>query len=419
MATPVGDSYSCGPDGVIAAGRSFLPSWVPSLGQLKSVHLNSLSSINPCPENNCWYSEASKQNGPWCNWAGGVFASDFSDYGAMVYFGGGHGGYDGTEYYIFDLGTRQWSRTGEIPPNGYFDYMDTEWCDYLQNGSYIIPSQHTYSHAVYLSAAQAGNAKGSFLLTYQVFGGGPGEGPAAGRQQPHAIDLSTGVSSRYTSNTGSPYLASGPYGGSFIDTNRNVVWAMPGHGTNANAKIDLNNPTKSVESVTSFYSPGYYFAPVFIKEKDMLIAAWCGYGSTDIALAGYDLSSGTPVGFEIIQGSTRTAPHGPGFGMDYCPHTGKFYAYEGFGSTTVHVLTPPFDWKTGTWTWSSETMSGETPVFVGDLFGGSAQGGQVLTKWKYNQKLRSFMWSQGTVSRQSTDGVTRDGAFQLYRPLGT
>lgn len=410
MASPVGDSYGVASGGVIAAGRSYFPSWVPAAGRLKSIHLNALSSINPCPSNTCWYSGSSKQNGPWVNWNGGVFAPDFSAYGAMVYWGGGHGGYDGTEYNIFDLTTRQWSRVGEQMPEGV---TVSDWYDYQVNGSYVVPSLHTYCHPVYISPSQGGGSKGSWMSGYNV--GGTGS-----NVQPHAVDLSTGISTRFTSNKQDIYLAAGPYGGAFVDTNRNVVWLMPGQDSNQNAKINLNNEIKTVELVSSFWNPGYYFNPVFVPEKDMVIAIWCGYGETNIQLAGFDLSSGTPVRFSIAQGSARTAAHGTGLGMDWCPHTGKFYAYEGFGDYSLHVLTPPSDWKTGTWTWSSENMAGEQPANAGEYSSMSAWSGQqVFNKFRYNKKLRSFMWSQGTVSRLCTDGVTRDGAFQLYRPLGT
>lgn len=411
MATPVGDSYAVASGGVIAAGRNFLPSWIPAPGQLKSVHLNSLSSINPCPGDACWYSGSAKQNGPWVNWTGAVFSPDYSPLGAMVYWGGGHGGYDGTEYSIFDLTTRSWSRVGAQIPEVFTP--DSTWYDVLVDGSYVVQSLHTYNHPLYISPTNGGGSKGSWFLGYNVGGSGS-------NIQPHAVDLATGISTRFTTAPSSVYLAAGPYGGAFIDTNRNVVWLMPGQDSNQNAKIDLNNSTKTLELVSSFLNPGYYFNPVFVPEKDMMIAIWCGYGETNIQLAGFDLSSGTPVRFAITQGSARTAEHGPGLGMDWCPHTGKFYAYEGFGDTSLHVLTPPANWKTGTWSWSSEAMTGELPADAGEYSGMSEWSGQqVFNKFRYNQKLRSFMWSQGTVSRQCTDGIARDGAFQLYRPIGT
>lgn len=402
MASPTTDFYGAASGQSVVGGRSH---WVPDPGQLKSVHLNSLSSLNPCPTATCWYSESHKQNGPWANWNGAVFAPEYSQYGAMVFWGGGHGGYSGTEYYIFDLSTRQWSRIGEQIPEGF---TVSDWYDYQVNGSYVVPALHTYCHPIYISPSQGGGVKGSWLMGYNV--GGPGS-----NIQPHAVDLATGVSTRFTSNKQEIYLANGPYGGAFVDTNRNVAWLLPGHNSDQNAKINLASTPKTVELVSSFWNPGYYFNPVFVQAKDVMIAAWLD-GST-IMINGYSLATGTPVAFTVTQGSTRTKNTATnGLGFDYCQHTGKFYAYEGYGDTTIHVLTPPDNWTSGTWTWATETMGGEAPIDLLEVGGSSGQ--QPFSKWKYNPSLKCFMWSQGTVSRQCTDGVARDGAFQLYKPVG-
>jgi hypothetical protein len=190
-----------------------------------------------------------------------------------------------------------------------------------------------------------------------------------------------------------------------------------GFGDNKTCKIDLTQPSKTIVPVTSFWAPGYYFSPCYVAAKDMLITAWCDYGTTRVKMNGYDLASGTPVEFAITQGSAVDVIRDV-LSLEWCPDTGKFYGYEGYGSNKLYVLTPPADWKSGTWTWGTETMGGETPVDINVMFPGGT-GGQPLTKWRYNPALKCFMWSQGTTVRTSPDGVARAGAFQLYRPLGT
>ena len=408
MANPVPVMYNAAVSPIVA-GRFHYPSWLPLHGEMRSIHANALSSVNVCPPNNCWFSESLKQNGPWTNWTGAVFAPDYSKYGAMVFWGGGHGGYSGTEYTIFDLETRLWSVIGAQVPQEAFDLADSVWFDIDVAGSLITPAVHTYNHPVYVPPAFGGGVKGSWLLTYNV------EGGARAGIAPHAVNLSTGVSSRYTANAISPYYANGPYGGSFVDTKRNIVWLWPGHSSNATAKINLNNVPRTVEEVSGVRTPGYYFNPVYVEAADMVVAVW-GDGPT-IKTTAYDLASGTPVRFDFEQNEQRAWTHnGSGFGFDYCVHTGKFYLYEGYGATTIHVLTPPEDWKTGTWVWSTENIGGEAPVDYQE--NGGSQGQQPFNKWRYNPRLRVFMWSQGTVSRNSLDGVSRDGAFQIYRPLG-
>lgn len=389
-------------------GGGSLPAFIPAAGQLKSIHLNDLTSVNPCPGNTCWYSEASGQNGPWATWNGAVFSPDYSQYGAMIYWGGGHGGYDGTEFYIFDLTTQQWLRLNDPVSTDFLANIDATWTDYNTANGPVVPASHTYSLPVYIPPAFGGGVKGSWCLPYNVYGG-------HNSYAPHAVDLATGTWSRLTVDTLNPSIPS-PYGGCFVDK-RGMIWGLAGPDSNQHVKIDLSQSTKHVTLVTSFYSPGYYFCPCYVASKDMMVAVWCNYGQTTLQVAAYDLSSGTPVGFNVTLGSSEPVA-GPGSGIDYCPDTGKFYVYDANGLTTIHVLTPPTDWKNGTWTWSTETMGGEAPVNVNSVLPGGT-GWNTFSKWKYNPALKCFMWSQGTVSRPSPDGVTRSGAFQLYRPLGT
>lgn len=403
----------------IASG---LPAWVPVPGKLKSVHANELTSLNPCAGNNCWYSESSGQNGPWVNWCGAVFASDYSEFGAMVYWGGGHGGYDGVEAYVFDLTTQMWSRIGEPIPYDFLPETSADWCDVLYKGQHVPPASHTYSHPVYISRANGGGAKGSFCLPYNVYGGGPGSGNGSNGYRPHLLDLASGTWSRWTTNTMDVPASYGPYGGSFIDAKRNVFWGMAATEGQSAVKVDLNKAVKTFELVTNVGAPTMYFVPIHVPEKDMAIASSIyGNGEGVIAMTGFDLSGGKPVPFAIKFAVPQICDiRFPGISIDWCPDTGKFYLYVGLGTSKLYVATPPSsgDWKNGTWTWSIETMGGEVPVNALEVAPG-AQGVQPFTKWKYNRKLKCFMWSQGTVSRMSPDGKLRSGAFQLYRPLGT
>jgi hypothetical protein len=187
------------------------------------------------------------------------------------------------------------------------------------------------------------------------------------------------------------------------------------------AKIDLSPKVRTIEEINGVYAATIYFVPVPVPEKDMMVAcAIYEDGKRNISMTGYDLSSGNPSNFALKFATTQVVTLGAGIGMDWCPDTGKFYLYEGFGTNVLYVANPPADgdWKNGTWTWTTETMGGEQPANVLEVVP-TAQGAHPFTKWKYNTKLRCFMWSQGTVVRNSPDGQSRAGAFQLYRPLGT
>jgi len=408
------------PGGGGGGGASDIMTVRPAPGVLKSVHLNDLTSVNACPGNGCWYTGTTGQNGPWMNWNGAVFAPEYSTHGAMLYWGGGHGGYDGGELYLFDLSTRQWLCLGSNPPFDFLPSLDATWVDFLWNDSYIVPATHTYGGVLYIKPSLEGNAKGSWLLPNIGFG--PlSPGLPQGHQMPHSMDLVTGVMKRATTNTLN-LAGSNGYGGSFVDTTRNIAWYTGGTDSTDVGRIDLNvaPASRTITRVTSFTTGGWYCTTRYVPSKDIAVSLWCDYGQTTVRLRMLDLSSGTPVDMATPPIDAHTM-RGSGFGFDYCPDTGKFYCYEGYGSTTVHVLTPPANWhSTATaWTWSTETMAGEVPIAMTEIYPASQGGDAPYSKWTYNPIVKCFMWSQGTTTRVCTDGVSRPGAFQLYRPLGT
>lgn len=424
MATPTPTRYSV-PHGATCYGGKSAPvksilDYVPAPGQLKSVHLNDLAALNACPGDACWYSENSKQNGPWAQWTGAVFAPDYSTYGAMVYWGGGHGGYDGTEFYIFDLTTQKWSRLGGTPATDFIESVAAPWCDYIDpaTGDPVAPASHTYNMPVYLGPSYGGGAKGSWCLPCNNWG--PNSQGVSGAYQPHAVDLQTGRWSRLTNNVYAPYVPSSFYGACFVDTKRNRLWGMAGVDTNAHCYIDLTAASKTITPYSAVYTSGYnYASATYVEAKDVMVALWVD-GNKNAHLAIYDLATGllgapvNPANYQTVSIGT-----GSGVGFEWCPDTGKFYCYEGQGVTYINVLTPPAsgDWINGAWSWSKEYMGGETPVNI--LTVSATSGQQTFSKFRYNSKLKCFMWSQGTNTSISPDGVNRTGAFQLYRPLGT
>jgi hypothetical protein len=381
--------------------------------------MNSLSSVAAPPG---WYTESSGYNGPWTNWCGAIFAGDYSEHGAWVIWGGGHGGYSGTELYIFDLTTQLWSRLNDPIPYDFLRDTSADWCDVLYGGQYVPPPSHTYNIPVYISAAQGGGPKGSFCMPYNVYGGGPGEGAGTVGYRPHACDLATGVWSRFGTNDVQVSGGSGSLNGCFVDTNNNILWGMVMTEASSAYKLDLML-TPRVPVLQGFvYSPSQYASYCFVPEKNMMVAAWIYEDGTGrIKLRTYDLTPGRPVGVDVTLAAPVSSERGgAGISIDYCPDTNKFYLYEGFGSNTLYVATPPAsgDWINGTWSIGTETMGGEAAANVLTVASG-ALGAHPFSKWRYHRGLKCFMWSQGTVVRASPDGTSRDGAFQLYRPLGT
>jgi len=324
-----------------------LPAWVPAPGASAIINLNSLAALNPCPADNCWYSQSSKQQAAWRNWNGAAYASGYSEHGAMVFWGGGHGGGEDISLYCFDFTTRNWSRIGPSNPTSDFTgasgylALDSTYYDYLHEGSYIVPGLHTYGYPFYVPPGMPGvGAKGAWGLAHLV--GGPTSGSV-----PHQVDLDTGVWTRMTN--GKNAAGASPYAGAFMDTTRGKVWWESLDSSNLNG-MNLNDAvprTMSRISVSSFAYGFYYPRYIYVPEADQAIGIGCYYGSRQLRAEVFDLSSGQPVqmGGHTF-GTTYLLPllvngeNPNGSGVDWCPITQAFYLYSGYGSTTVHKLKP-------------------------------------------------------------------------------
>ena len=403
---------------VLPPGASALQAYVPAPGGTANVSLNSLSPLNPCPANNCWYSQASKLQAPWRNWSGAAWAPGFSAYGALVFWGGGHGGGEDVGLYVFDFTSGQWSRVGPDNPTTaeYTTQLDPSHYDFLHQGNNIVPALHSYNYPAYVPPNVSGaGPKGAWLLPQLVGGAGSGA-------KPHAVDLSTGRWSRFS--TGAGASGQSPYAGSIEDTRRARVWwgAMDMGSLNM---LDFNEahprqihvaPMQPAGSVFAY--GGYYARHVYVPEADMAVGFWCLYAQTRVRGETFDMSSGQPV---RLGGDNWPAMDvtGAGFGVDWCPVTRSFYFYEGGGATRVLKLTPSsLEFHRCTWAWSEERIN--APAWEPNPNNQARGGAQPMSKWRYIPGLRCFAWCDGpNFSARCADGVVRDGVMQLWRPLGT
>jgi hypothetical protein len=408
------------------ASASALPDWVPAPGRIANINLNNLSDINPCPSTNCWFRGYGLM-APWRNWSGAVFAPQYSENGAIIFNGGGHGGGRDWGLYVFDFSTRLWARTGPAMPlaspwgtlasPGAFD---PDWYDTEVNGSRVVDGLHTYNMPAYIPPDKPGaGSRGSWFLPFAFSPVDPNGNP---KSAPHAVDLVTGLWTRATTTTAPLGGSYGPYSGSIEDTNRGVViWS--GYDSWSYSWVDLNQaPPRTLNRVElpwQFYWPLWYGRFIFVPEANQTVGFGRDSTSGNIVakLMSFPVLGQAPVVTNISLPASAIA--GPGYGIDWNPHTRRFYLYSGGGSGTVVVLTPDsLDFATCTWTWSEETFTGATPAWTTTLTGG---GGEVtLGRWRYVPPLRSFSWSDGIgVTAPCVDGITRNGVMQLWRPLGT
>lgn len=409
-----------------------LPSWVPAPGHKADIQLNKLWQVDYAPSatrtnrGREWYTYGDGQDGRFIEWSGAVYAKDYSQNGAMIYFGGGHSGSQYTKLAIFDLTTRLWAEKGEqtryagpykgIYPSGFTTYL-----------GHTPNAEHTYANTVYVPASVAGNKRGWWL--YAVAWGTSGWGVDLDH-----IDDADGGKFRLTTGLGPQ--PSGAYGGACFDSNRNRVWAIFSGNAQSNKLhyIDISPATKKApaewQSVTTgFWSrPNYHNILTYIPEKDCLISFSPGFSQSNKHV-GFSASvlnldnSSTQKDWTAWSPSMVNAPPANAgnacSSFEWCPLTGKFYAYPGFNFHTsfsrnpncvdyVHAGTPS-GWSSGaTWTWATENFIGPATPLVPPLFGDAIPSGQVpITRFRWNPVLKSFMWA-----------THRDGPVQLWRPRG-
>lgn len=154
MATPVGDSYSCPPGGVIAAGRSRHPNEVLNL--ILAAPDNSWIKLNTNTFQDAWSPSDLRQAYPYTGVGAESPEPILGKWGSMgwdsrrsraIVFGGGHANIGLNEVYHWSAYTRQWSNSFRATRlhlvNSYPTYRSVD-------GNATPISSHTYANNNYL-----------------------------------------------------------------------------------------------------------------------------------------------------------------------------------------------------------------------------------------------------------------------------
>lgn len=405
------------------------------------------------PFNNWWngYSQGSRSFAQAAYaWSGAVWAPDFSEHGAMVVVGGGHGGNQGQFVYIFDLTTRRWSQVGaplNLPPNfewaGFadktqndynsaIDLRDTTWRDYLYNGSYIMLHNHTYNTIVYVSPAEGGGNKGSLLIPSAPITQNPSDfnTPWA----PHLFNLETGVISRATAAVTGQNINDNNNTVAVKDTTRSIVWYFRHSSITAFRKtLNAGGPPFAFASHTIKQSNGTNTNSFisctarpfeYVPEADAIVSLNCGAAQLNAPVSInhiFDMSTGVPIDLKRSGLPTYTLYHG-GYGpsMVWCPPQQAFYIYEGLGDTYCTVLRPSsLDFATCSWAWSREDFGGVPPANGRGSIGLMTTLHGAYRRMFWADTLGCLAWQDGPYpSGVCLDNVTRNGPAQLWRPPG-
>jgi hypothetical protein len=370
------------------AGDGVLPAWVPAPGSFADISLNSMADVDPCPGGGCAYSEVTGQESVFSVWSGGAFAPDFSSYGALLCHGGGHAGYSGNEVYAFDLSTRLWERLGTPSPYAESDADDNgEYPD----GKPFPP--HTYQSQAFLSSANGGGAKGSFLRF--------GFAGASVKQWAHRFDLATSTWSRFADLSSIPTNQS--YFGACFDPSRNVYWILGGGDSSGGiGKLSAGGTLAIVgkgDNVDGQHVLGY------CPPHDMLVNFGTASGKPHIA--GWLCTASATTYFAPLKVTGDGPGTGYNGGLEWSTLLGCFVTYPGNGSKTVYKLTPPAkNPLVDSWVWSSETLTGANGAAPITANYPSGYNGH-WSRFREAPLLKSFVYADG-----------RRNPVQLWRLTG-
>lgn len=333
-----------------------LPAWLPAVGSFADIGTSTLNAVKPSG----W--PTSESSGPFMNWSGGAWAPDFGAQGGYVVHGSGHltvGTPIWAGVWVWDVATTTWvgrnvpaapllEPTPGTPPSGYNSYFEST--DAPTSGHPYVP--HTYDGLIYRSAANSGGADGALVRTF--YAGSTGVDANA----VHEFDLSSATAPPTRRSNGITMGgSSGSYPSAALDEARGGYWLMTYNGAGPLKFVPFSTFSPTNYAGVEFNAYGDQ-SLIYVPPRDCLVAMGRdGSGGVDLSLRVCPIVSGTPQGWTLVTQS-GTPPADKRCGGVWSTMLGKIVCYEADGSYTVHKLTVPADLTSGTWVWSSETLTG-------------------------------------------------------------
>jgi hypothetical protein len=330
------------------SGGGSLPSWVPNAGQFANVSLNLPRDVDPCPAGNCVWSPNQGQEGIFNVWNGGAFCPNYSQYGALAMFGGGHAAYSGNEVLLYDITSRLFKRIGFPSPH---NEEERDSNGEFPDGQPAL--SHQYDGITYVPPSPDSSSLGSVLKIDN-----PGDGRVTTRWV-HRMPLTTGPSAtggwnRYANKGPSGF--NGDYVAGAYDTTRNRVWLL-GAGNSYYTGFGYLTPGATTGTVTLLANQGSNVdtnhSLEYCPTHDMLVQF--AEIATVVGLCGRLCNSSTYFDRLTMTGSPPDEQNG----MCWSTALNCFVTYEGDGGTRVYKLTPPAtNPLTGAWNWTSQMLMG-------------------------------------------------------------
>jgi lysophospholipase L1-like esterase len=328
-------------------------------GTFRNISLNTMYDARPTGWPN------SDVAGPFSNWSGGVYAEDFSTLGAYTIFGSGHLAsltaplWAGV--WCFDLDTLQWTGRN-VPPAPLLDNS----ANYNSYGESIMEDTagfptvpHTYGGLVYQPQSLGGGSKGSLLQCFMA-----GNGITFNRIHRYDLSSATAAPTRVVDAVtwGSESKGSYPAATQAI-ASKNGFYLNRTNGQGPAKFISFAD--WSVTDISIGYNDYGDHMLVYCKAPFECIVGMgrTGSGGSQVGVWVCPIVDGVPQGFTAVT-QAGTAPDNTNGGNLKCGGVWStllncIVSYQSGGSTTVHKLTPPASGAlTGTWTWSTETLTG-------------------------------------------------------------
>lgn len=396
MAIPTNAYYS-GASGQTIYGGKFpdtpaLPDWVPAAGIIANVSLNTLNDVRGADD-------FSQTAAILRAWSGCAFAMDYGTYGSLIFTGTGHTDGALNADYRYDIATRLFSKIkpSATVPSGFTttDIIGDSatgwmWADVTKTSLQVgepCPS-HCYAGLVGVpKTALAGSANGwVFLLGLE---GMSWNGQGTSAQGLKAALPAEGQNVTW-SHAGTPLYLPTSYGGSCYDSLRNRVVSFSGY---ANADrfnfVDLDTETTGSTNYTNGSVISYYRCAYYDAASDLYI----------------NIQIETPFTFKLISAAgvitvptvSGTPPNASG-GWDWIESWGCLVFYPGSGST-VWFLKRPANPLTGTWVWSSQTLTGITPV--------AQENSAHYSRFRFVPELGICLWTATSTSNVAAFGIVQ------------
>lgn len=342
-----------------------IPAWVPAVGTIEDVSLNTINDVADGDDLNQVASVLFA-------WSGLAYCPDYGARGSLLMFGAGHG-YQYNAVYAYDIHTRLHKKEKtdaavKYVVSSYNADTTTGWMWADAGGTTVQVGQlhaaHTYAGLVGLpSSAIAGSSNGWLFSacrnTMPIGGSQSSLGPAK-----LPLGAAAAASQLWQAHGSGPMVTSGSYGPHLWDSLRNRVCAFNGISSTVWGAVDLTAGTILTGSFSpSFFNYNYEATGYYDSDYDCYIIA--RYDS--VSSATFELHVLKPGGTDdmVLTVSTPTQGGTPPpsaysvGGWDWVQDWRSLIWYAGQGDNDVYFLKAPAgDPRTGTWTWSKQTLTG-------------------------------------------------------------